>query len=149
MVTGQLTKLFVKEETLPIPGCWSKDGISLYFSLREKQSRNSTLWKINIFTKQKEQIMIENEGFYRFADISPDSALLAYTAFEGRNLQIWIMPANGGKSIQLTYHPGYNESPRWSPDGEKIMFTSTRSGNFDIWVMAIDIAELKRKLVSE
>jgi len=66
---------------------------------------------------------------------------------EGRKLGLWIMPAEGGKSLPLAVSPGsHNECPAWSPDGKRIAFASGRTGRGDIYVMDLDIEKLKADL---
>ncbi len=65
---------------------------------------------------------------------------------EGRNCDLWVMPADGGASLQLTTHPAYDDTPRWSPDGSRIAFTSTRTDNFDVWIIELDVEELRAAL---
>lgn len=105
------------------------------------------MWQISADGKERRQITGHLEAFYRYLALSPDGSLLAYTVMEGRDLGLWVMPAEGGKSIPLAItHPGHNESPAWSPDGKRLAFTSTRSGNFDIWMMDVDLEQLQKDL---
>jgi TolB protein len=60
---------------------------------------------------------------------------------------LWVMSSAGGKRVQITSDPGYDDGPSWSPDGTKIAFVSTRSGNFDIWTVGVDAEQLRRELV--
>ena len=105
------------------------------------------MWEISLDGRKKQQITGHRDGFYRYLALSPDGSLLAYAAMEGKDLGLWVMPAQGGKSLPLAItHPGHNESPAWSPDGKRLAFTSTRSGNFDIWLMDLDVEQLKKEL---
>ena len=144
--TGMLTKIFEEEDKIPIPACWSKDGKTVIIALREKESYNSTIWKISSDGTQKTQIPGHREGLYRYIALSPDGSFFVYSAIDGRDLGLWIMQADGDESVQLVSHPGFNESPGWSPDGKKIAFTSTRSGTFDVWIMDVDMEKVREEL---
>lgn len=148
IISGRLTKIFHQEEILPIPGCWSKEGDYIYVGLMELKTRLSTMWKIAFDGKTKMQITGHHQGFYRYMDLSPDGTLLVYGAIEQKeskiNTGIWIMPASGGKSVQLVSHQSYNDAPQWSPDGKKIIYTSSRSKGF--LLMELDIELIKIEL---
>lgn len=68
----------------------------------------------------------------RYCAISPDGASIAFS-YQG---DIYTVPANGGKAVQLTTHPAHDTRPVWSPDGRQIAFASNRDGNFDVFVMS-------------
>lgn len=66
---------------------------------------------------------------------SPDGTRIAYTvtwydveANRG-NSDIWVVPVEGGRALQMTGSPGTDTSPAWSPDGKWLAFVSTRGGN--------------------
>lgn len=90
-----------------------------------------------------QRLTFETDRPYRYMDLSPDGTLLAYVTCEGRNCDLWVMPADGRRSLQLTAHPAYDDTPRWSPDGTRIAFTSTRTENFDAWIMELDLEQLR------
>lgn len=53
---------------------------------------------------------------------------------------VWIMPAGGGRAIQITHSPGFDGWPAWTPDGRGLYFVSARSGSTNIWRVSIDPA---------
>jgi Tol biopolymer transport system component len=147
MKTGSVKSIFSKEGMLPLPGCWSEDGKYILVGLWDKPIRQSTMWKISSDGKEKIQITGHHENFFRHLALSPDGSLIVYAAMEGKYMGLWIMPAEGGKSIPLAITTNaHNESATWSPDAKSLAFNSTRSGNFDIWIMDIDINQVKKKL---
>jgi Tol biopolymer transport system component len=69
--------------------------------------------------------------------LSPNGKFLAYESTKSGNSDIYVMPADGGNSIQITNHPATDSSPTWSFDGKWIAFFSSRSGDNEIWVIRI------------
>lgn len=78
--------------------------------------------------------------------ISPDGKWVAYTVTTAdmeanRNASnIWIVPAAGGDSLQLT-QSGRDSSPAWSPDGKTIAFLSSRSGTSQVYLLSMEGGE--------
>jgi Tol biopolymer transport system component len=149
LATGAFDTVFSEQGKLPIPTCWSLDGKEVYVFLREAESPNSSIWAISTIGQGQRRLTPEEEGVYRYADLSPDGSLLAVVWCEGRrNCDVWIMSSTGGRRVQITSHPGYDDGPAWSPDGTRIAFVSTRSGNFDIWTVAVDVEQVRSELAN-
>jgi len=148
VATGALTAAFSAEGKLPLPGCWSHDGKSLYVYLREAESQQATIWLVSADGAGGAPITTD-EAAYRYMDLSPDGKLLAFVLCEGRACDLWLMPATGGeRRVQITSDPAYDDTPRWSPDGRSIAFTSARGGSFDIWLVELDIPEITAALAA-
>ncbi|NTV84139.1 MAG: hypothetical protein HGA23_07555, partial [Bacteroidales bacterium] len=145
--TGQAVEIFHQEGMNPLPGCWSRDGKYILTALMDRTTRTSTTWKISADGKERQQIIGHHESFYRFLALSPDGTLLVYGAMTGGKVGLWIMPAEGGKSLPLVVSSQHhNESPAWSPDGKRLAFASGRTGRGDIYFMELDIEKLKTEL---
>ena len=69
---------------------------------------------------------------------SPDGRRIVFVSDRDRNLEIYVMNADGSGQRNVTRHPGRDSDPAWSPDGRKIAFTTKREGNFEIYVMNAD-----------
>jgi dipeptidyl aminopeptidase/acylaminoacyl peptidase len=90
-------------------------------------------------------------SMHRLSDpqISPDGKWIAYSvATPDLNANhsvkdIWLVPAGGGDSRQLT-QGGKDERPRWSPDGKKLAFLSSREGTPQVYVVGLDSGEATR-----
>ena len=144
--SGEANVVFTQEGTYPIPGCWSDDGEEIYITVRGIESYSAAIWRVSADGMTRTRLTIEEDRQYRYMDLSPDGTMLAYVACEGRDCDLWVMPVDGGESVQLTRHPAYDDTPRWSPEGTRIAFTSTRAGGFDVWIMDLDLDELRAAL---
>jgi Periplasmic component of the Tol biopolymer transport system len=76
----------------------------------------------------------------RDAKISPDGKQIVFR-YKGN---IYKVPANGGKAIQLTTQSSFESGPIWSNDGKRIAFASDREGNNEIYIMDAEGGSAKR-----
>lgn len=148
--TGGLTAAFREEGSLPIPGCWSRDGRSLIIVLRELESPRSAIWLIGADGEGGLPLLAEPDAVLRSPALSPDGKLLAFVRCEGRNCDLWVMPATGGdRSVQLTADAASDDAPSWSPDGGTIAFASDRGGSDDIWLVELNVPEIEAALAAQ
>ena len=66
---------------------------------------------------------------------SPDSRFIAYSHSDlNFNNEVFILPVEGGKEVNVSMHPGRDYSPFWSADGSKLGFISDRNNDdADVW----------------
>ena len=57
---------------------------------------------------------------------SPDGEWIAFTGEYDGNVDVFVMPANGGEPRRITYHPGNDAVIGWTRDGRSVLFLSTR-----------------------
>ncbi len=70
--------------------------------------------------------------------VSPDGLLVAVTAMENGNRDIWIHDASRGTKNRVTSHPAEDFQPAWSPNGDSLIFTSRRNGIGDLFRKDVD-----------
>jgi tricorn protease len=58
---------------------------------------------------------------------SPDGNWIAFSSNRDGNMDVFVVPAAGGKPKQLTFHTADDTVVGWSPDGKKILFSSARA----------------------
>jgi tricorn protease len=72
-------------------------------------------------------------------DWSPDGNWLVVAAKDVHsNRDIWLVPADASReAFNLTRHPAFEGSPKWSPDGKQIVFTARREidGLSRLWMI--------------
>ncbi|HAR36479.1 MAG TPA: peptidase S41, partial [Acidobacteria bacterium] len=72
----------------------------------------------------------------------PDGKWIAFSAQRNGNIDLYLIPAEGGQSRRLTWHPGPDLVQDFSPCGKKILFTSTRNaqvrGASNLFMISID-----------
>ena len=62
---------------------------------------------------------------------SPDGQWIAFSGAYDGNLDVFVMPAEGGAPRRLTWHPGADVVTGWTPDGRKVLFRSPREAYAD------------------
>ncbi len=96
-------------------------------------------------SKEKEKRKISIDDLFNLKSISqpvfsPDGKWICYVLTENDkekkkpNSDLWMIPAEGGKPIRLTYHEKVDTRPAWSPDGKYLAFLSGRDEKNQIWL---------------
>jgi tricorn protease len=62
---------------------------------------------------------------------SPDGKWIAFTGQYDGNVDVYVMPSDGGEPKRLTWHPGADVAVGWTPDGKKVLFRSSRASYAD------------------
>ncbi len=78
------------------------------------------------------------------ASSGPSSWELVYEREVNGAMDLFVIPAGGGKERRLTDSPAYDCLARWMPDGRSIVFTSDRSGKPQLYRIDADGRNLKR-----
>ncbi|MFP3861119.1 MAG: S41 family peptidase [Bacteroidales bacterium] len=101
----------------------SPDGKNIVFTYE------NDLWSAKVATGKAHRLT-GMEGIESHPRFSPDGEWIAFSSTRNGNADVFVMPVNGGKIRQLTWHdaPDYPES--WSWDGKSVYFTSERYNQF-------------------
>lgn len=70
--------------------------------------------------------------------ISPDGKWLAFSSNQNGNLDVYVMPIDGGEIKQLTFHDGQDYVDSWSWDSKEIYFTSSRYNRFTSFKVSLN-----------
>ncbi len=132
---------------------WTRDGREiLYVSNRDHVYGTGGFWRtaakvaadLDPATADAREIHYEETNWKARPDVSPDGSRLVYSSYLGRSWHnLWLLPANGGDALPLTYGDWDQTNPRWSPDGGRIAFISNRSGTTTIDLVTIPGGEIR------
>src|SRR5690606_8759718 len=61
---------------------------------------------------------------------SPDGQWIAFSSDREGNMDVWVVPAEGGKPTRLTFHSSDDNVLGWSPDSQHVLFASNRNDDF-------------------
>jgi tricorn protease len=70
------------------------------------------------------------DGLESHPRFSPDGKWIAFTCSQNGNANVYVMPADGGKITQLTFHDSGDLVDSWSWDSKYIYFNSGRYNGF-------------------
>ncbi|HEY6806765.1 MAG TPA: PDZ domain-containing protein [Pyrinomonadaceae bacterium] len=62
---------------------------------------------------------------------SPDGKWIAFTAQYDGNIDVFVIPAEGGEPRRLTFHPGADVAVGWMPNSSRVLFRSARESYAD------------------
>ena len=74
----------------------------------------------------------------RYPSLSQDGQLVAFTATEGSNRDVWVLDIARRVKTRLSTAPQIDLGPVWSPSGEEVAFTSARAANNDVYLRRAD-----------
>jgi TolB protein len=119
---------------------WSPDGRELIFvSNRGRVYGTGGIWRRDVQTgAAARELHYEETTWKARPDWARDGRRVVYSGYHGRQWhQLWLLSADGGDPIQLTYGEFDATAPRWSPDGRRIAYISNETGNTSLWVVEI------------
>jgi TolB protein len=114
----------------------SFDGSMLAISSHSGADNQSRVYTVPVGGGQPRQITPLGPSYLH--GWSPDGKFLVYTGLRNGHFDIYRIPVEGGKEVQLTATPGLDDGPEYTPDGKYIYFNSVRSGSMQIWRMKPD-----------
>lgn len=65
-----------------------------------------------------------------YGRFSPDGKWIAFSSERNGNLDVYIIPAQGGAATQLTFHSADDTVLGWRPDSQSVLFSSNRGEDF-------------------
>ena len=119
-------------------GDWSHDG------LRISYADSTGIW-IRDVAGGTDRLVTRTTGYgAQDPTWSPDDERIAFSVGTGGAANvapssIWIVPADGGESVQLTDAEHLNTSPQFAPDGRSIFYVSNRDGARDIYQQRLPV----------
>src|SRR2546428_5208894 len=79
---------------------------------------------------QNVQRLTVNKARDAYPKFSPDGKWIAFSSDRNGNLDVYIVPAEGGQPKQLTFHSADDNVQGWTPDSKSVLFTSQRAEDF-------------------
>jgi len=119
---------------------WSPDGRELIFvSNRGRIWGTGGFWRIAAEPgAEPREIRYEETNWKARPDWSPDGRRVVYSSYLGRQWhQLWLMTAEGGDVLPITYGDFDATAARWSPDGRRIAYVSNEEGNTSLWILEL------------
>ena len=131
---------------------WSPDGQELLVV-----SNRGRIWGTGGFWRMKAErgaplraIRDEETSWKARPDWSRDGRRVVYASYLGRAWhQLWVMTAEGGDVLPLTYGDFDATSPRWSPDGTRVAYVSNEGGNTSLRILTLPGGDRRKVEVRE
>lgn len=92
-------------------------------------------WKLNTPDKSLHLLSRQETLWHARPRWSPDGHRIVYVSLQTGHNQLFVMNAETGTQVQLTYMQGEPFTPVWSPDGRQIAFISNAEHRFTLETM--------------
>ncbi len=143
---GGLPRYYYAEYDQYLSPTWSHDGRDVIFI-----SNRNHIWGSGGFWRMPAQagatpreLRYEETTWKARPDWSPDGKRVVYSSYLGTQWhQLWLMTAEGGDPLQLTYGEGDATAARWSRDGRRIAYITNKSGNTALEVVTVPGGEVE------
>jgi TolB protein len=113
---------------------FSPDGNQIVFTQRVTDpntgDRRTGLWIVDLNTGQLIPLVNSDSTSYSPA-WSPDGKWIAFIQRDGKNNDLWVVPAAGGQATKLTDGRSL-ASPSWAPDNSAIAFFEVDGSSFHV-----------------
>ena len=137
---GRLPRYYYGAHDQYLSPTWSPDGRELMVvSNRGRVWGSGGVWRMAADSGAPMREIHHEETTWRARpDWARDGRRVVYASYLGRQWhQLWLMTADGGDPLQLTYGEFDATAPRWSPDGRRIAYVSNEGGNTSLWTVAL------------
>lgn len=112
----------------------SRDGSTIVFA--STQHRETSDIYLKRFGQNVVTQLTDDESDDAMPAISPDGKRIAFASNRDGYWNIYVMPATGGRPVQITSDRAHCVHPSWSPDGRQLVYTRLGrvSGRWELWV---------------
>ena len=154
-VEGGTPKQLVQTEFFGLAPHWSPDSQKIAFAnakIGPSGSYNSQLCVVSIYGGQVKTLPYTEQCMRPVW--SPNGRMIAYLRLKGKHFgtdemegDLFVVPATGGDSKQITNTPGMEIYFSWTPDGRQLTFHLAIQGAVnqeEVWVTSIDGGEAKK-----
>jgi len=131
---GGTPKLFIDHGSNPV---WSPDGKTLAFY---RPDPGDPIFIADRNANNPQKIFVEEPGVHcHFLTWSPDGRFLYFVkGTPTTDMDIWRIPARGGKAEQITFYHAWVGYPAWL-DARTLIYSATADDGSGRWLYAIDI----------
>jgi len=95
----------------------SPDGKTIAFEYR------GNLWRVSAGGGVATPLTV-GESYNSMPVWSPDGSKIAFASDRNGNLDVYVMPAEGGRATRLTYHSADETPCSFTPDGKSVLFSA-------------------------
>jgi tricorn protease len=103
----------------------------------------------DIWTADENGQNIKRVTVHRARDVyprfSPDGQWIAFSSDRNGNLDVYVIPAEGGVAKQLTFHSADDTVQGWTPDGRAVLFASQRGEDFMGKLYTVNVDDQKER----
>jgi tricorn protease len=107
------------------------------------QGRIAFTYLADIWTAREDGTDVRRLTVHRARDVyprfSPDGRWIAFSSDRDGNLDVFIIPAEGGAPRQLTFHSSDDTVLGWSPDSRRILFSAQRNEDFAAKIYTVGV----------